>query len=338
MDGGGTAQRLLDVVEAWQGKRLLVLGDMVADEHVVGRPLQIAREAPVMVLEHVSTQVLPGGATNPAANARALGAQVRLCGVVGDDETGRTLVGTLQTAGMDCDGVMVDPERPTTTKTRIWAGGAQQQVQQLALRVDRVVRRPIGAGVSGRMAAYVREALAGVDALMVSDYENGVIHPGLIESALPAALALGVPVTVDAHGNLHRFHGATYFTPNQPEAEASLGRQMPALAELERGGRELLKTLSARALLVTRGQEGMSLFCREGGVQHVSTYNVGAALDPTGAGDTVAATFTLAAVAGAALQDAALLAALAAAIVVTRVGTATASADELRQAIRAHFA
>jgi rfaE bifunctional protein kinase chain/domain len=333
MSGSATAERLLATVDAWQGKRLLVVGDLVADEMVVGRPLAIAREAPVLVLEHVRREVMPGGATNPAANARALGARVEMCGVAGDDESGRSLTADLERRGIGTRGVVVDASRPTTTKTRIWAGGAQQQIQQLVLRLDRVERSVVAAGVSERLAAFVTETAPRVDALMLSDYENGVIHPTLIAACLEPALRLGRTVTVDSHGDLERFKGATFFTPNQPEAESMLGHAMDSHAALERGGSELLDRLAARAVLVTRGQEGMSLFQSGAAPRHVETFE-SSAVDPTGAGDTVAAAFTLAAVAGAPLADAMTLANLAASIVVARVGTAVVTADELRSAIR----
>ena len=326
------AARLLEVVERWQGKRVLVVGDLVADESLVGRPLAIAREAPVLVLEHVRREVRPGGATNPAANARALGAEVEMCGVAGEDEIGRSLTADLAHRGIGVDGVVVDPSRPTTTKTRIWAGGAQQQIQQMVLRLDRVERSAVAPAISERMAAYVSDALARADALMLSDYENGVIHPALIEASLGPAVRLGRTVTVDSHGDLQRFKGATLFTPNQPEAEATLGRALGTAEELERGGAELLARLDARALLITRGQEGMSLFQSDAAPAHVPIYE-SAAIDPTGAGDTVAAAFTLAVVAGATMDDAMTLASLAAAIVVARVGTAVATDTDLRAAI-----
>jgi rfaE bifunctional protein kinase chain/domain len=322
-------ERLAAVVRAWQGKRILVLGDVVADEMVVGVPLGIAREAPVLVLQHAESRLLPGGATNVAANAAALGARVDLCGVVGDDQTGRDLVQALGAAGLGCAGVAVDPSRPTTTKTRIFGGGAQQLVQQLLLRLDRVDRRPVAGAVTEEMAAYLARALPTVDALMISDYENGVIHPGLIAASLPRALDLGRLVAVDSHGDLLRFRGAHLFTPNQPEAEATLGRELTTLTELERGGRRLLTELAARAVLITRGREGMTLVARESPAVHLSATPGVTAVDPTGAGDTVAATFTLAATAGATLVEAAELANLAAGIVVSRMGTATASADDL---------
>lgn len=328
-------RRLLDIIERWQGKRLLVVGDLVADEHVIGRPLAVAREAPVMVLEHVSRQVLPGGATNVAVNARALGAEVHVCGVIGDDEAGRTLSDELERRGIGTHGVVTDPSRPTTTKTRIWAGGAQQQIQQLMLRLDRVDRSVVSDRISAGMAIHVSNALAGTDALVLSDYENGVIHPGLIEACLHPAIERGVLVAVDSHGDLTRFRGATLFTPNQPEAEATLGRSVTTQAELNAGGAELLARLHAKALLVTRGQEGMSLFTHEAMPLHVPTVAGTATVDPTGAGDTVAAAFTLAVVAGASLADAVTLASLVASIVVARVGTAVASVEDLKAALAA---
>lgn len=325
-------QRLQNLVRAWQGLRVLVLGDAVADEQVVGRPLSIAREAPVLVLEHLESHIVPGGATNVAANAAALGAHVLVCGVIGEDDTGRRLIRALREQGMDYEGIFVDPSRPTTTKTRIWGGGAQQHVQQLLLRLDRVARRPVPETITARMAAYVAGAIEGVRALMISDYENGVIHPGLITASLPPALECGRIVAVDSHGDLFRFRGATVFTPNQPEAEATLGREFGDLADLEAGGRQLLTGLQAEAVLITRGQEGMTLFEREAPASHLPA-SATPAVDPTGAGDTVSATFTLAIASGATYAEAAQLANLAAAIVVARIGTATASAEDLEHAI-----
>ena len=324
--------RLVEIVHRWRGTRVLVLGDVVADELVVGRPHNVAREAPVLVLRHVESRILPGGAANPAANAAALGAAVEVCGVVGDDEMGRRLLETLRRAGMGCDGVFVDPSRPTTTKTRIWAGGAQQTVQQLLLRVDRVEAAPVAPAVTEQMAAYVSRSLRDAAAVMISDYENGVIHPGLIQASLPAALAANKLVAVDSHGDLYRFRGATLFTPNQPEAEAALGQPMSTLADLESGGVHLLDGLQAQAVLITRGQEGMSLFQRAAPPHHLPAAAT-PAVDPTGAGDTVSAAFTLAAAAGAALVDAAEIANAAASVVVARVGTATATADDLIRAL-----
>ena len=206
-------ERLAATVRAWQGKRILVLGDVVADELLVGVPQGIAREAPVLVLRHAEFDHPPRGGDERRRQRAALGAQVEVCGVVGDDQTGRQLVQALRETGLGCAGVVVDPSRPTTTKTRIFAGGAQQPVQQLLLRLDRVDRRPVAGAVTEEMAAYLARTLPEIDALMISDYENGVIHPGLIAASLPRAIDLGRLVAVDSHGDLLRFRGRTSSPP-----------------------------------------------------------------------------------------------------------------------------
>lgn len=333
--GNGGRDDASDVTRQWQGRRVLVIGDIVADEHVTGRPHRIAREAPVLVLEHTGSTLNPGGATNVAANLVALGARVALAGVVGDDQTGRELVIGLRDRGMDVAGVMVDPSRPTTTKTRIWAAGAQQQAQQLVVRLDRLDNRPLDPAVITPLVAYLEHAILETDAIVISDYENGVIHPEIIEACLPVARARGVTVVVDAHGGLARFRGATIFTPNQPEAETELGHSLTGDAGVETGARTLLDRLDAKAILITRGQEGMTLVTRDRpGAFHIAAHTM-PAVDPTGAGDTVAATFTLAWLAGADASIAATLANTAASIAVSQAGTIAVTAAELRQTIAA---
>ena len=248
--------RLRQLVQGMRGRRLLVLGDIVADEQLVGRPATVAREAPVLVLEEVERTILPGGATNVAANAAALGAAVGVCGVLGDDAMGGLLRERLRAAGIDVAGLVVDAARPTTTKTRIWAGGVQQQVQQLLLRVDRVIRQPVDGAVLETLLSRLREGLRAVSAaprgprhragdtmvrptrgaVVMSDYENGVMHRAALAEGIALARETGAIVVADAHGDLLRFKGATALTPNQPEAEATLGRSITSPAELDRAG------------------------------------------------------------------------------------------------------
>lgn len=329
------------VVDRWQGRRVLVIGDIVADEQVYGRPLRIAREAPVLVLEHVGNTIDPGGATNVAANLAAMGATVILAGVVGDDATGRALIDNLAARGIDVSGVVVDPSRSTTTKTRVWAAGAQQQARQMVVRLDRLDNRPLGPEAVATLVGHVSRSLATedsvapVDAVVISDYENGVIHPEVIAACLPVATARGIAVVVDAHGGLDRFRGATVFTPNQPEAEAELGRTLTTDDDVESGARELLGRLDAAAILITRGQQGMTLVVRD--VAGSTATRVPAptmtAVDPTGAGDTVAAAFTLAWVSGASPADAARLATAGASVAVAHAGTVAVTATEVRAAL-----
>ena len=327
-------ERLLSLVRGFAGKRVLVVGDMVADEYIVGVPTRISREAPVLILEHQEQFTVPGGATNPGVNARALGAEVFLAGVVGDDLSGRRLREKLREHHIHMNGLFNEPDRPTSTKTRILAGGTQLAQQQV-VRVDRIDHSELGDGCMQAIIEYVCQTIPTVDALIISDYENGVISPAIIEASLPLAIEQGKIITVDSHGDLARFQGATALTPNQPEAEATLGMRITDRASLERAGARLLHETNAHGVLITRGSEGMSLFERGQSPLHIPASNLSRVFDPTGAGDTVAATFTLALIVGASMAEAAALANIAAGLVVRRIGCATTTPDELAAALTA---
>jgi rfaE bifunctional protein kinase chain/domain len=327
-------RRLIERVRAFAGKRVLVVGDMVADEYLVGTPLKVSREAPVLVLAQQDQFTVPGGATNPGVNARTLGADVLLAGVVGDDAPGRRLRDKLAEYGVYMDGLLAEPGRPTSCKTRVLAGDRQLRQQQI-VRIDVIGDAELSDDCTRHMLAYLRATIPTVDALVLSDYENGVISPAIIETALPLARSLGKVIVVDSHGDLARFQGATALTPNQPEAEATLGYRITEQASLERAGHDLLERTSARGVLITRGSEGMSLFERDAAPLHLPASNLTEVFDPTGAGDTVAATFTLALAAGASMADAARLSNIAAGLVVQRLGCATNTPEELIAAIEA---
>lgn len=325
-------ERIDALIAAFADQRVVVVGDMVADEYIVGRPARISREAPVLVLEFARRQLVPGGATNVAVNLRALGAQVAVVGIIGDDENGRELAAMLDASGIDTQGLVVDAGRPTSTKTRITAGGSQL-VQQQIVRVDRVMRGPLAPVAEEHLLAAVERSLSDATGLILSDYENGVIEPAVIRRCLPPAGRSGLVTTVDAHGDLFRFQGVTLATPNQPEAEAMVGRELPDLDALRDGGRWLLDGMNAQALLITRGAQGMMALDREGLFLELPAFNQAEVSDVTGAGDTVAATVTLALCAGATLVEAAIVGDVAAGLVVRRLGAATTNPTELTQAL-----
>jgi rfaE bifunctional protein kinase chain/domain len=325
-------KRLLDLVACFAGKRVLVVGDMVADEYIVGTPSRISREAPVLILTQSDQYTVPGGATNPAVNARTLGAEVFLAGVIGDDAPGARLRERLAEQGIHMDGLFSEAGRPTSTKTRILAGGTQL-VQQQMVRIDQIDHSELSEECSRDIIAYLHDMIPTIDALIFSDYEIGVINQAIIEASLPVARRAGKIITVDSHGDLARFQGATALTPNQPEAEATLGLRISDCSSLERAGAQLLKDTGAGGVLITRGSEGMSLFEQGTPPHHIPASNLAEVADPTGAGDTVAATFTLALVAGATMADAALLANIAAGLVVRRIGCATNTPEELTHAV-----
>ncbi|MGH2496759.1 MAG: bifunctional heptose 7-phosphate kinase/heptose 1-phosphate adenyltransferase [Ktedonobacteraceae bacterium] len=330
-------ERLHTLIDNFAGKRVLVIGDMVADEYLVGRPTRIAREAPVLILELYEERTVPGGATNVGVNARALGAEVFLTGVVGDDVPGQRLRQAISELGMHQEGLVSDARRPTSTKTRIVAGSTQI-VQQHIVRIDRVDNSDLVDGSKSHIIDYIKRVLPSMDAVVLSDYENGVISPQILENCLPSARQLGKVIVADSHGSLFRFQGVTAITPNQPEAELTLGTSINTLAELQAAGQRLLDGSHAHSILITRGAEGMSLFERDKAPVHLPVHRLDHAseiVDTNGAGDTVAATFTLALTAGASFGEAACLANAAAALVVRRQGCASNTPEELTRAFHA---
>ncbi len=334
MSGSDGQDALLRLVQRFAGKRVLVVGDMVADEYIVGAPMRVSREAPVLILGQRNRYIVPGGATNPGVNARSLGAEVYLAGVIGADASGERLQARLQDYGIHMEGLVVEGSRPTSTKTRILAGDAQL-VQQQIVRVDAIDDSDLSDVCIHKIISYLREVIPTVDALILSDYENGVISPDIISTAIPLALKHEKVIAVDAHGDLVRFQGATALTPNQPEAESTLGMRITNRQSLETAGHELLEQTNAHGVLITRGAEGMSLFEEGESPLHLPASNLTEVFDPTGAGDTVAATFTLALAAGGRMAEAATLANIAAGLVVRRVGNATNTPEELMAAVRA---
>jgi len=330
-----TPSGLRSLIGSFSGKRVLVIGDMVADEYLIGRPARISREAPVLILELSEERTVPGGATNVAVNTRTLGAEVFLAGVVGDDLPGRRLRRAISDLDMHQDGLVTDLQRPTSTKTRVMAG-SPQIVQQHIVRIDRVDTSEVGEPSKGQILDYVQQVLPTVDAVVLSDYENGVISPDIIKICIPLARQLHKIVVVDSHGSLSRFQGVTALTPNQPEAELSLGVTINTLAELNEAGQRLLDICHARGVLITRGSEGMSLFEEGKPPLHLPVHrldNASEIVDTNGAGDTVAATFTLALTAGASMAGAAYIANAAAALVVRRLGCASNTPQELMSVI-----
>src|SRR5713101_4452423 len=329
------ASRLHSLVSCFANKRVLVIGDMVADEYLIGKPKSISREAPVLILELDEERTIPGGAANVAVNVSTLGAEVFLAGVVGDDLPGQRLRHAIDDLKMHQEGLVTDAHRPTSTKTRILAG-SPQIVQQQIVRIDRVDTSDLGAPSKARIIDYIQHVLPSIDAVVLSDYANGVISPEIIETCIPAARQLNKVIVVDSHGSLFRFQGVTALTPNQPEAELTLGMTIKTSSELDEAGQRLLAGSHAGGVLVTRGSEGMSLFEAGQPPLHLSIHRLDHAsevVNTNGAGDTVAATFTLALTVGASMAQAAYLANAAAALAVRRLGCASNTPQELVRAI-----
>lgn len=326
---------LLALTGALADKKVAVVGDIVADEFVYGRVARVSREAPVLILEYDSTEIVPGGAGNAANNVAALGGRAALVAVVGRDVPGRRLVAALHRR-VDSRYLFRAPGSPTPVKTRILAGGIHSAKQQV-VRIDRAVARPIEPGTRAAFERATLDAVLRADAVLVSDYGSGLVTPAFV-TRLRGALRrerLPVPVLVDSRYRLLNYSGLTACTPNESEVEQALGVRINDTPRvLERAGREILERTRMQAVLITRGSRGMALFVRDAATVHIPIFGTDSIVDVTGAGDTVVATVTLALAAGATFEAAARLANYAGGLVVMKRGTATVDPDELREAIR----
>jgi D-glycero-beta-D-manno-heptose-7-phosphate kinase len=329
--------RLLALVDSLAGRRIVIAGDVIADEFIYGEIARVSREAPVLILNYDSTEIVPGGAGNAAGNVASLGGAARLLGIAGRDDAGRRLLGTLTSRHIDVRAVLRPAGYRTPTKTRILAGGVHSAKQQV-VRIDRAASAAVDDKVRAAFESRVLQAVRSADALLVSDYGSGLIRPQLVAAARRVfqekrSVRFG-PILVDSRYNLLTFRGMTACTPNESEVEHALDIRIGDNARvLERAGRTLLATTRSAAVLITRGSRGMALFEAGRPTVHIPIVGSDQIADVTGAGDTVIATMTLALAAGGTLEDAAHLANYAGGIVVMKRGTATVSAAELRQAI-----
>ena len=326
--------RLIGLAERFAGRRVVVIGDVIGDEFLYGNPARISREAPVLILEHDRSTVLPGGAGNAASNVGALGGDARLVGLVGARD--RELMDGLR-ARVDTSRVLRPEDYRAPVKTRILAGGLHTARQQI-VRVDRgPAGDPTAAAAEFERAAL--DAVGDCDAVLVSDYGFGLATPALF-ARLREQVADGsdrppIPMLVDSRHDLTDFRGCTACTPNESEAEQALGAPIgDDPARLERAGRKLLERTAAGGVVVTRGSRGMAVFVPGRSTEHIPIFGSDEVADVTGAGDTVVAVLTLALAAGASLYEAARLANYAGGLVVMKRGTATVTRVELVEAIR----
>jgi len=325
---------LAECVEKFSDKTIVLLGDFVADEFRYGEISRVSREAPVLILKHRETQLLPGGGANAAANLASLGARVLPVAAVGEDAAGEALIQYFRRAHVEVSGIVRVKGRGTPTKTRFLAGWAHTVAQQV-LRVD---YEPQGAPPESLLEKLEKRLMASMrhaDGLAISDYGFGVATPQLIHRAVTKRKK--IPVTLDARYHLHRYAncGITAATPNEPELEAQHGVAIGTnREELARAGQATLSTMKLESLLVTRGRHGAALFESQEGFTLIPIHGSDQAVDVTGAGDTVLAAYTLALACGARPLEAAHIANIAGGLVVMKRGTATASRRELLEAIR----
>lgn len=321
--------RLLKILPKLSGRKVLVVGDLMVDKFVWGRVRRISPEAPVPVVEVTRESYNLGGAANVANNIRALGGEVAVIGVVGQDLVGQHLLSDLEAQKIDTSGVEKDADRPTIIKTRIIA-----QHQQV-VRVDREDTSPPKRPVLDNLIRSFSEKLTQVEAVIISDYGKGTINTYILAPIIRMCRRYGVPVTVDPKiENFLKYRQVTCITPNLSEAYGGMRMPEPkSEEEIQKLGKKILLKLKTDAVLITRGENGMTLFEKSGRIVHIPT-RAREVFDVTGAGDTVIATFTLCLAAKVKMELAAEIANYAAGIVVGKLGTATVTLAELRQAIQ----
>jgi len=319
--------RLESLLDGFSRVRLLVFGDLVLDEYICGDVVRVSPEAPVPVVRVQEETVMLGGAGNVVRNIVALGGGASFCSVVGDDAAGRRTASLLKDLDVDPQGLVVADSRPTTRKTRVVA--RSQQI----VRFDRETSERTDDGVAARLMDVLESSLADCDGVVVEDYDKGVLAPPMGRDAMELFRARDLPVVVDPKSDLEPFRGASLVKPNLREAELLTGIEIRDAQDLAAAAARMREALGGADLIVTRGAAGMTLF--EGGATPVDVRTAPREVfDVQGAGDTTIAALALALRAGASLLEAAVIANAAAGVVVGKVGTATASADEVRELLR----
>lgn len=316
------------LIEEFRGKKICVVGDVIADVYIFGKPYRLSREAPVVVVKHEEERIYPGSAGNTINNLLALGASVFPVAFVGNDSAGDRLMDYFGRYGsVDRDG-FIRHNGETVTKTRILAGDTHTSKQQV-IRIDKETHGPIGKKERDLLMKRLGDLAPHMDAFIVSDYGHGVIDKRVINFMREVA---GTRVVVgDSRYSLKNFKGFTLITPNEAEAY-SLASSRDG-TDIEMVGRKIMGLMNVTALLITRGNKGMSLFLKNGQIHHIPISGSDDVADVTGAGDTVCAAVTLSLASGGDYFNASKIANFAAGIVVMKRGTATVTIDELRKVL-----
>lgn len=317
------AGRLRRLLDAFGGLRVLVVGDCMLDEYLWGEVSRISPEAPVMVVEEARRTYAAGGASNAAVNVVAMGGEVCIVAAVGDDEAGRRLEQELELQGVRRSGLVVDPSRPTTVKTRVMAH--HQQV----VRLDREDRTPLSDSMAAALVARVQAELPGADAVLISDYSKGVLAGSVVPAVLELARQAGRPVFANPKpAGLGQYRGLTYLQLNQSEAEAASGTRLTGIEDAARAGRLLVERCDAEAVLITLGARGLAVFEADRSWRHLPVVSA-EVYDACGCGDTCIAAATLARAAGADWPEAAVVANLAGNAKVAKLGVVPVTREEI---------
>lgn len=320
--------KLEKIIKNFTGKKILIIGDLMLDEYLLGKTTRISPEAPVPIVEVERANYVPGGAANAANNVNILGDQTILVGVVGEDENGQKLVKILKQLGIKTSGIFKTRERPTTLKSRIVSQG------QHLVRIDKESRELIPKGVEKKLLDFIKKTISRIDIVLISDYAKGVVTPILSQAIINLAKDADKQVLIDPKGeDYSKYYGCYMITPNLKELETVLKIQVKDLKSLLQAAKMLLTHVNSETILVTLGADGMALVEKSGKYTAIPSANV-KVVDISGAGDTAIATFALSLTAGANFYEAMLISTYACSVTIGKMGTATASRNELIKAIK----
>ncbi len=327
-------EQLVNYIKKLTEPKVLVIGDLALDEMVYGNAERISREAPVLILRHSNTKLILGAASNAAHNAASLnGGKVSVIGVCGDDFQAGQLKETFKNANVNCEYIVTDSSRKTTTKTRI-SGSITTSITQQIVRIDRQTDGFLSESTEEKVLKNIEKALPLHDAVILSDYHIGALTPAIIQKTIELANKYNKIVVADAQKNLEFYKNITSMTPNLPDTQKSVGFAINNEDDLKLAGDKLLEQTNAKSILITCGADGMFVTRPNKNYTKIPVFNKSEVFDVTGAGDTVTAVYTLALAAGADAAYAAIIGNIAASLVVKQFGCAVTTIDELLNAVK----
>ena len=315
---------------------ILIIGDMVADVYLKGNISRVSREAPVLVLEHAGEKVVPGGAANVVHNVATLGGQAFAVGLIGNDKAGGGLRDILNDKNVETTGLIVEENRPTITKTRIIAGGSATVSQQI-VRIDQEMKSPILSQTEESFINILKQVIDKIDAVVLSDYGSGMLSDKIRNFIIESCQEKNIKTIVDSRYDILKFEGVSFVKQNEAEAAKAVGFELTSEDAVVTAGKILLEKLQAEGIIISRGEQGMSLIQDNGEIHHIPVVDKSEVFDVSGAGDTAVAAFILAIASGAKPVEATKIANFAAGIAVRKLGTATVSNEELNEVLGEYY-
>lgn len=315
---------------------ILIIGDMVADVYLKGNISRVSREAPVLVLEHAGEKVVPGGAANVVHNIATLGGQAFAVGLIGNDKAGSGLRDILNDKNVETTGLIVEENRPTITKTRIIAGGSATVSQQI-VRIDQEMKSIMLSNTEKRVINILEKVIDKIDAVVLSDYGSGMLSDKIRSFIIESCQEKNIKTIVDSRYDILKFEGVSFVKQNEAEAAKAVGFELTSEDAVVTAGKILLEKLQAEGIIISRGEQGMSLIQDNGEIHHIPVVDKSEVFDVSGAGDTAVAAFILAIASGAKPVEATKIANFAAGIAVRKLGTATVSNKELQEVLGEYY-